>query len=94
MASGIVKTQSGEILTRNVDVTLPKSSGNVALVAPNENEYEFLCWVGVASIGTVKNAYIENMFGQSTKIFIEGTAGSAINYRGFALYQKGLKHDE
>ena len=91
MASSIMKMQEKkEIVTESVNVTLPARAGSVSLAAPDKSGYEFLCWLGVASAGSIKLGYIENMFRPSTTIWIEGTASSAINFTAFALYSKGL----
>lgn len=81
---------SPAILTRTVSVTLPANSTNVSITAPTVSGYTFLCWLGVASQGSVKLAYLDGLTGTNQRIWVESKRSEATRFDAYALYRKGL----
>lgn len=89
MAESKIKC-SDSIVVRWKTVTLPANSSSVSITAPSVSGFEFVCWLGNASSGFVKLAYIENVINSSTTLWVESTSSSAITFNVYALYKRGL----
>lgn len=66
-----------------INVYIPANSDHVAISAVLYGDYQFLCWVGSASRGTVKNSYIELVDQPNTSLWVEDKVTST---RQFVVY--------
>lgn len=60
-----------------------------ALVAPTVSGYNFLCWIGIETVGSVAVGYIANPYQASTYAFYPGQT-THFNVAGTALYVKNV----
>lgn len=67
-----------------MDVDFGTFTGSKSVTAPAQDGYTFLCWLGAASVGSVKSVYIEWPTSASTKAWVVG--GGSVRAYGFALY--------
>lgn len=66
-------------------VSIPANSDHVAISASVPSGYQFLCWVGSASRGKVKNSYIELMDQPDTILWVEDKTNSTRTFVGYFL---------
>lgn len=66
-------------------VYIPANSDHVAISASVHSGYQFLCWVGSASRGSVKSSYIELVDQPDTVLWVENKTNSTRMFVGYFL---------
>lgn len=69
-----------------INAYVPANSDHVAISAQVPSGYQFLCWVGSASRGTVKNSYIEFVDQPNTHLWVEDKTTSSREFVAYFLY--------
>lgn len=67
-------------------VYIPANNDHVAISASVPSGYQFLCWIGSASRGTVKNSYIEFVDLPNTHLWVEDKTTSSREFVAYFLY--------
>ena len=88
VSKDVLKSWLGAMVPDITVITVEVASGNnnTNITAPNIRGYNFLCWIGVSSIGFVGTPYLEDYVSQSTKVW-DKNPGSG-SYHGYPLYVK------
>ena len=68
------------------NVYIPANRDHVAISASVPSGYQFLCWIGSSSRGTVKNSYIEFVDLPNTTLWVEDKINSSREFVAYFLY--------
>ena len=75
---------TSERVGHSLSQSLGTFNNSKSVTAPEQEGYEFLCWLGAASVGSVKSVYLEWLTAPATKAWVLG--GGSVSAYAFALY--------